>query len=332
MELTLQNSGKQFPGGTVALKNVNLSVSQGEFVSVIGPSGAGKTTLFRILNGMDTPTSGALLIDGTAYSAMTKREQKQIRRLIGTIYQDFCLVENSTCLDNVLTACLPDMALFPAVFGLYGHERRKEALKLLDRVGLSEKAEEPVKSLSGGQKQRVAIARALMRHPKILLADEPAASLDPVTGHQILELLKEIQNTEGVTILMNSHNLELSLEFSDRIVGLKDGSGRTKGAARCYQNAAAFYQLHRKRLRTRKGFRDRSPHKHGCLRLRNLPANCIQAVAEHITAFLISCTGGLHTGLVSGDGCDGCLLQRQEHTVIHIGFQQLQVLHNLRIS
>lgn len=224
MELTLQDTGKQFPGGTAALKHVNLSVSQGEFVSVIGPSGAGKTTLFRILNGMDAPTSGALLIDGTSYSAMTKREQKQVRRLIGTIYQDFCLVENSTCLDNVLTACLPDMALFPAVFGLYGHERRKEALKLLDRVGLSEKADEPVKALSGGQKQRVAIARALMRHPKLLLADEPAASLDPVTGHQILELLKEIQKTKGVTVLMNSHNLELSLEFSDRIIGLKDGS------------------------------------------------------------------------------------------------------------
>ena len=224
MELTLQDSGKQFPGGTVALKHVNLSVSQGEFVSVIGPSGAGKTTLFRIFNGMDALTSGALLFDGKRQDAMTKREQKQIRLFIGTIYQDFCLVENSTCLNNVLTACLPDMALFPAVFGLYEHERRKEALKLLDRVGLSEKAEEPVKSLSGGQKQRVAIARALMRHPKILLADEPAASLDPVTGHQILELLKEIQETEGVTILMNSHNLELSLEFSDRIIGLKDGS------------------------------------------------------------------------------------------------------------
>ena len=209
MELTLQDSGKQFPGGTVALKHVNLSVSQGEFVSVIGPSGAGKTTLFRIFNGMDALTSGALLFDGKRQDAMTKREQKQIRLFIGTIYQDFCLVENSTCLDNVLTACLPDMALFPAVFGLYGHERRQEALKLLDRVGLSEKAEEPVKALSGGQKQRVAIARALMRHPKLLLADEPAASLDPVTGHQILELLKEIQKTEGVTVLMNSHNLEL---------------------------------------------------------------------------------------------------------------------------
>lgn len=139
MELTLQDSGKQFPGGTVALKHVNLSVSQGEFVSVIGPSGAGKTTLFRIFNGMDALTSGALLFDGKRQDAMTKREQKQIRLFIGTIYQDFCLVENSTCLDNVLTACLPDMALFPAVFGLYGHERRQEALKLLDRVGLSEK-------------------------------------------------------------------------------------------------------------------------------------------------------------------------------------------------
>ena len=224
MELTLQNSGKKFPGGTVALKNINLSVFQGEFVSVIGPSGAGKTTLFRILNGMDILTSGALLFDGRRQDAMPKWEQKQIRRSIGTIYQDFCLVENSTCLDNVLTACLPDMSLFPAVFGLYGRKRRDEALALMDRVGLSEKAEEPVKSLSGGQKQRVAIARALMRHPKLLLADEPAASLDPVTGHQILELLKEIQKTEGVTVLMNSHNLELSLEFSDRIIGLKGGS------------------------------------------------------------------------------------------------------------
>ena len=224
MEIVLQNIGKQFKNGTRALDHVTFTIPQGEFVSVIGPSGAGKTTLFRILNGMETPGDGAVLFDGSDISSMSGTARKNVKRSIGTIYQDFCLVENSTCLDNVLTACLPDMALFPAVFGLYEHERRKEALKLLDRVGLSEKAEEPVKSLSGGQKQRVAIARALMRHPKILLADEPAASLDPVTGHQILELLKEIQETEGVTILMNSHNLELSLEFSDRIIGLKDGS------------------------------------------------------------------------------------------------------------
>ena len=223
MELTLQNSGKQFPGGTVALKNVNLSVSQGEFVSVIGPSGAGKTTLFRILNGMDTPTSGVLLIDGTAYSAMTKREQKQVRRLIGTIYQDFCLVENLSAIQNVLNACLPDMSLAASLLGAFGRERSEQAAAILREVGLADKLEEPVKNLSGGQKQRVAIARALMRNPSILLADEPVASLDPVTGRQILCLLRDIQRQRGVSILMNSHNLDLSLEFSTHIVGMNRG-------------------------------------------------------------------------------------------------------------
>ena len=215
---------KQFQRSGEVLRDVSFTLGDGEFLSVIGPSGAGKTTLFRILNGTELCSGGEVLYGGTHFEAARGREKRAVQQGIGTIYQDFCLVENSTCLDNVLTACLPDMALFPAVFGLYGHERRQEALKLLDRVGLSEKAEEPVKALSGGQKQRVAIARALMRHPKLLLADEPAASLDPVTGHQILELLKEIQKTEGVTVLMNSHNLELSLEFSDRIIGLTDGS------------------------------------------------------------------------------------------------------------
>ena len=215
---------KQFQRSGEVLRDVSFTLGDGEFLSVIGPSGAGKTTLFRILNGTELCSGGEVLYSGTHFEAARGREKRALQQGIGTIYQDFCLVENSTCLDNVLTACLPDMALFPAVFGLYGHERRQEALKLLDRVGLSEKAEEPVKALSGGQKQRVAIARALMRHPKLLLADEPAASLDPVTGHQILELLKEIQKTEGVTVLMNSHNLELSLEFSDRIIGLTDGS------------------------------------------------------------------------------------------------------------
>ena len=224
MEIALRHLEKQFPNGTTALNNVTFTVFQGEFVSVIGASGAGKTTLFRILNGMDTVTSGTLLFDGNDVSTITKREQKQIRRSIGTIYQDFCLVENSTCLANVLTACLPDMNLLSAVIGLYSREQQNEALSLLKRVGLERKAEEPVKNLSGGQKQRVAIARALMRHPLLLLADEPAASLDPVTGRQILELLKEIQQTEGVTVLMNSHNLEFSLEFSGRIIGLKDGT------------------------------------------------------------------------------------------------------------
>ena len=132
------------------------------------------------------------------------------------IFQHFNLLMQKNVIDNI---CFPLL-----LRGEKKADARKRALELLKLVDLEEKADAYPSQLSGGQKQRVAIARALMRHPKLLLADEPAASLDPVTGHQILELLKEIQKTEGVTILMNSHNLELSLEFSDRIVGLKDGN------------------------------------------------------------------------------------------------------------
>ena len=120
-------------------------------------------------------------------------------------------------------SALPDMSFFPAVLGLYGTARTEKALQLLTRVGLAEKEQEPVKNLSGGQKQRTAIARALMRQPSLLLADEPIASLDPVTGRQILSLLKDIQQKDGVTVLMNSHNLELSMEFSHRLIGLNNG-------------------------------------------------------------------------------------------------------------
>ena len=222
MDLQIQHVKKEF-NHTTALADVTFAVSQGEFVSVIGPSGAGKTTLFRILNGMLPCTSGQILLDGSPFSSMRGRKKRNLQKSIATIYQDFCLVENSTCLENVLTASLPDLGFFSGVLGLYGKNRKEEALQLLDRVGLLDKAEEPVKNLSGGQKQRAAIARALMRHPDILLADEPVASLDPVTGRQILELLRSIHETEGVTILMNSHNLEFSREFSQRLIGLRDG-------------------------------------------------------------------------------------------------------------
>ena len=224
MEIVLQNIGKQFKNGTRALDHVTFTIPQGEFVSVIGPSGAGKTTLFRILNGMETPGDGAVLFDGSDIASMSGTARKNVKRSIGTIYQDFALVENATCRQNVLNACLPDMAFLPAVCGFFGKERVAEADALLDRVGLADKVHEPVKNLSGGQKQRVAIARALMRHPALLLADEPVASLDPVTGRQILELLRDIQQDQKLTVLMNSHNLELSQEFSSRLIGLNQGT------------------------------------------------------------------------------------------------------------
>ena len=223
MLLSVNNIRKQFYRSADALTDVSFSVGQGEFVSVIGSSGAGKTTLFRILNGSLRNDGGTVLLDGIRFDNASQRERRKLQKRIGTIYQDFALVENTSCLQNVLNACLPDMGMLPSVLGLFGKERTEKALGLLERVGIMDKACEPVKNLSGGQKQRVAIARALMREPAILLADEPVASLDPVTGRQILELLKQLQIENGLTILMNSHNLELSMEFSDRLIGMKAG-------------------------------------------------------------------------------------------------------------
>lgn len=223
MQLAATHIFKTFNTDVKALTDITFSVEKGEFVSVIGPSGAGKTTLFRILNGADSADEGEIQIAGRSFSAAKGRERRNMQKRIGTIYQDFCLVEPVSCIQNVLNACLPDMSFFPAVFGLFGSDRRDEAASILKRVGLGDKIHEPVKNLSGGQKQRVAIARALMRHPDILLADEPASSLDPVTGKQILELLKELQLSDGLTILMNSHNLALSMEFSDRLIGMHKG-------------------------------------------------------------------------------------------------------------
>lgn len=222
MKLRLEHLKKTF-GHTTALADLSFDVNEGEFVSVIGLSGAGKTTLFRTLNGAIKPDNGKILIDDVNFAACRGKEKRKLQHRIGTIYQDFCLVEQSSCLQNVLNASLYDMNFISAAVGAFGKERRIKASVLLDRVGLADKINEPVKNLSGGQKQRVAIARALMQEPDLLLADEPVASLDPATGMQIIGLLKELQQNDGLTILMNSHNLTVSQEVSDRLIGLRDG-------------------------------------------------------------------------------------------------------------
>ena len=223
-QLQVIELSKVYPGGVQALAGVSFTLEKGEFLSVIGPSGSGKTTLFRILNGTEQAASGQVLYDESQYFEQARgRKKRAMQKRIGTVYQDFCLVEQASCLDNVLNAALPDMGPLPGALGLFRPQQREEAAALLARVGLADKRAVRVNQLSGGQKQRVAIARALMRHPALLLADEPVASLDPVTGRQIVELLRDIQRSTGLTVLMNSHNLDLAREFSGQLLGLHQG-------------------------------------------------------------------------------------------------------------
>ena len=222
MLLEVQHVRKEFQNRTLALTDASFSVSQGDFVSVIGPSGAGKTTLFRILNGSLRCDGGVILVNGVHFESADRRTRRAIQTTIGTIYQDFALVENATCRQNVLNACLPDMAFLPAVCGFFGKARVAEADALLERVGLADKVHEPVKNLSGGQKQRVAIARALAAKPAIILADEPTGNLDSATSLGVMGLLKVTAQKFSQTIVMITHNEELA-QMADRIIRIEDG-------------------------------------------------------------------------------------------------------------
>ena len=229
MLLEVQHVRKEFQNRTHALTDASFSVSQGDFVSVIGPSGAGKTTLFRILNGSLRCDGGAILVNGVHFESADRRTRRAIQTTIGTIYQDFALVENATCRQNVLNACLPDMAFLPAVCGFFGKERVAEADALLDRVGLADKVHEPVKNLSGGQKQRVAIARALATDPKVLLCDEATSALDPTTTNSILALLKELNQKLGVTVVIITHQMSVIEEICTRVAILDGGAVAEEG-------------------------------------------------------------------------------------------------------
>ena len=197
-----------------ALDGINLEVEKGEFVAIVGTSGSGKSTLLHIIGGLDNPTSGQVIVDGQNLSHMTDEELTIFRRRnIGFVFQQYNLVPMLNVWENIVLPVKLD-----------GKKIEKGYVnEIIDTLGIRTKLENLPSALSGGQQQRVAIARALAAKPAILLADEPVASLDTVTGRQILELLRSIHETEGVTILMNSHNLEFSREFSQRLIGLRDG-------------------------------------------------------------------------------------------------------------
>ena len=213
---------KRFGARPPVLTDVSFGVEPGEFVSVIGPSGAGKTTLFRILNGTLPCDGGEVCIDGQPFSHARGRAKRAVQKRIGTIYQDFALVEPVSCRQNVLNACLPDMALPAALLGLFSRAQIAEAERLLARVGLADKCGEPVCSLSGGQKQRVAIARALCMEPEIMLFDEPTSALDPEIVGEVLDVMKNLAQ-QGMTMVVVTHEMAFAKEVSDRVVFMDQG-------------------------------------------------------------------------------------------------------------
>ncbi len=221
--LRIEHLTKVFPDGTVALKDVSFEVKEGEFLAVIGLSGSGKSTLLRCINRLIDPTEGKVVWEDKDVTAAKGQELRHIRRQIGMIFQQFNLVKRSTVMTNVLTGRLGYAHPVTSLFHIFPQEDYKRAHAALERVGIAEKADNRADQLSGGQQQRVAIARALMQEPKLMLADEPVASLDPVLAHSILRYLETLNQDDGITVICSLHFLDLVHRYATRVIGLKDG-------------------------------------------------------------------------------------------------------------
>lgn len=214
---------KKYASGTIALQNINLTIQQGEFVAIIGLSGAGKSTLIRCINRMHDITGGHLSVDGVDVAKLKGKQVRRFRRRIGMIFQSFNLVTRTTVIKNVLVSFVPDLPFWRKLTGIYTTEHRIKALEALDKVGILDKAYIRVDQLSGGQQQRVALARTLAQNPDIILADEPIASLDPVTSKLVMDDFKRINQEMNISVIMNIHHVEVALEYADRIVGIYKG-------------------------------------------------------------------------------------------------------------
>ncbi|TCN21207.1 phosphonate ABC transporter ATP-binding protein [Mesobacillus foraminis] len=221
--LEVNHVSKQFGKDTKALKDVHFSVAEGEFVSIIGPSGAGKSTLLRCINRMVDATSGEIIFDNRNVLDLKKKELKTIRTKIGMVFQHYNLVNRLSVIENALHGKLGNKSALAGVLGLYSIDEKEEAMKILNALGLADLIYKRADQLSGGQKQRVGIARALLQNPRMLLCDEPIASLDPGSAKVIMDHLKNISTNWGITILVNLHQVDVALKYSDRIIGINNG-------------------------------------------------------------------------------------------------------------
>jgi len=213
----------RYSTGPEILKGISFEVEADDFFAIIGPSGAGKSTLIRCINRLVEPTSGGITLYGTDVLALNARGLRRQRRDIGMIFQEFNLVNRMSVMDNVLSGRLGYVSNLTALFRLFSKQDITRALSVLDRVGLSDHVDKRADELSGGQRQRVGIARALMQDPKLLLLDEPTSSLDPKISREVMALIMEIAAEYKVPILCNIHDVQLAMEFCNKIIGLQDG-------------------------------------------------------------------------------------------------------------
>ena len=216
--IEFKNVYKTYPNGFTALKNINLQIQQGEFVAIIGLSGAGKSTILRCINRMHDVTQGQLIVDDVDVSTLKGAALRKFRRKVGMIFQSFNLVSRSTVLKNVLTADVPEMPFWRVLLGIFTKEQKMRALESLDKVGILSKAYTRCDQLSGGQQQRVALARTLNQNPSIILA-----ALDPITAKQVMSDFVRINKEYNISILLNIHHVDLALKYCDRVVGVRAG-------------------------------------------------------------------------------------------------------------
>ena len=221
--LEIRHLTKVYGDGTRALHDISFTVRDGEFLILIGLSGSGKSTLLRCINRLVEPTEGQVILDGVDITAASSKELRRIRRNIGMIFQQFNLVKRSSVITNTLSGRLGYINPLSSLFGQFSKEDRQKAVASLTRVGIPEKAYNRADSLSGGQQQRVGIARALMQNPKLMLADEPVASLDPATSHSVLKYLEQLNRQDGITVVCALHFLSLARRYGTRIIALKGG-------------------------------------------------------------------------------------------------------------
>lgn len=222
--LLVRGLKKTYADGTTALKGIDFAVHAGEIVAIIGPSGAGKSTLLRCINRLVEPTEGDIIFDNIHVTRASRRQVRRIRREIGMIFQSFNLVERVTVLSNVLHGRLGYMNPISGAFGWYSKKDEEEAIRILKRVGLQEQIYKRADELSGGQQQRVGIARALSQKPRLILADEPIASLDPVTSETVMRDLYTICKEDGITCLINLHQVDVAKKWASRIIGIHNGT------------------------------------------------------------------------------------------------------------